>query len=872
MIAPPDRPRAWLPRNIGWLSLVLLPVVMIWPVAFGLSQDPMGLGIGLLTGGRPGWLPGTTNLDLNIGATTQALGHLAAEQWLRFEVPWWNPYNGIGMPLAGEMSPSALFMPFVLLLHFQNGPLLIKMALQMVAGPATYALLRRLGLGVSLSWLGGLMFALSGTYAWLGHAPMMPIAFLPLFLLGIENARAGGFRLIALALALSLTAGFPEMAYVNGLLALAWAMWRWRQSETKARFTRCIALGGGLGLVLAAPAIWSFLHFLLHGSVQNHAVIPFGPPGDPVPAPIYAVWLFPYLLGPLQAFTSADRLGEVAEVLPNLGGYLGLAPLLLVLLSLTGPRLRGLRILLAVWIALCVMKTASVPGVLHALNLIPLIRETIFSRYSLASWHFAAVLLGVLTLSDWQAGGLSRRLIGTATTACLILASVALFLAYPLLSRMSATTPHFSAWPLLSVLWGMTTTAVVVWLLTRKAGPSHMAAMLGLLAVNAAALFCLPMLSGPRDVTIDKPAIAFLQDRIGLQRFFTLGPYLPNYGAYFETAQITHEYLPQPALWEAHIQRALDPSADPIMFRGNYPPTLPGQPTHAAAFVDHLDNFKALGVRYVLTEPGQNPFITTFESLPQRPHAAARNLGPGPGQSMSGKLDPAQMPQGMFGRTLGQVGVEIGTYMGQSDGALAVELCTDTTCAQGRVELAGAADNAVITITLPYPLAIVSRATLTWTLQHEGGTQGVAIWLPESGAAAPRLIFGLHTPHAPPPRIYRDAVMDIYELADAAPYFEAPDGGCQLYPADRRTLRAVCDRPGTLIRRELFFPGWRARVDNIPADIAPYQGIMQQIALPRGETTITFNYAPPLSRSLWLLAAFAALATVPWRRLRTFFF
>lgn len=835
---------------------------MIWPLAFGLSQDPMGLNIGLLTGGHRGWLPGTTNLDLNIGATTQALGHLAAEQWLRGEVPWWNPYNGLGMPLAGEMSASALFLPFVLLLHFQNGPLLIKIALQMVAGPATYGLLGRLGLGVSLSWLGGLMFALNGTYAWLGHAPMMPMAFLPLFLIGIENARSGGFRLIAMALALSIYAGFPETAYLDGLLALVWAVWRWRQSEAKGRFLGCVALGGGLGLLLAGPAIWSFLHVLMHGSVQNHAIHLFVLTSEPASTQIYAVWLFPYLLGPLLAFTSADAKGELGDIWANLGGYLGLAPLLLVLMSLSGTRLRGLRLLLVVWIALCVMRTASVPGVMHAINMIPMIRETIISRYSIVSWQFASVLLGVLALADWQAGAVSRRRVWAAVVGSLGLACLALWLAFPLLWRMSESEPKFPGWPILSVLWGVLSAGAVAWLLMRPARPSRVAAMLGILAVNAATMFCLPMLSGPRGVSIDRAAIAFLQDHVGLQRFFTLGPYLPNYGAYFETAQLTHEYLPQPALWEGYIHKALDPSAHPIMFRGNYPPTPPGQSTHAEEFVAHLANFKALGVRYVLTDPGANPFVTIFASMPPAPHTVPRDLGPG--QSISGEVDPGRVPGGV----IDSVGVEIGTYMGQSDGALAVDLCNGDVCAQGRVELAAATDNAVVTMRLTSTLSIKPGAQLRWTLRHEGGHRGVALWLQGGGAMLPRMVFGLNKTQTPPPRVYRDGVMDIYELADAAPYFEAPNGACRLYPVDRRALRADCDHPSTLVRRELFFSGWRARVNDSPTEIAPYRDVLQQIALPAGETMIRFSYAPPLSRSLWVLAGLAALALLPWRRLR----
>jgi hypothetical protein len=45
------------------------------------------------------------------------------------------------------MQPASLFLPFVLLLHFSSGVVFVSIALQMVAGIATFALLRQLGLG-----------------------------------------------------------------------------------------------------------------------------------------------------------------------------------------------------------------------------------------------------------------------------------------------------------------------------------------------------------------------------------------------------------------------------------------------------------------------------------------------------------------------------------------------------------------------------------------------------------------------------------------------------------------------------------------------------------------------------------------------------
>src|ERR1700733_5482198 len=91
--------RAWL-----ILVLVLLPVIVHVPALFNwISVNPIYWESGLasttpeqsaLLRGFPGWVDG------NAGVTTQALGKLAAEDWLHGTVPWWNPYSGVGLPLA----------------------------------------------------------------------------------------------------------------------------------------------------------------------------------------------------------------------------------------------------------------------------------------------------------------------------------------------------------------------------------------------------------------------------------------------------------------------------------------------------------------------------------------------------------------------------------------------------------------------------------------------------------------------------------------------------------------------------------------------------------------------------------------------------
>ena len=59
-----------------------------------------------------------------------------------------------------------------------------------------------------------------------------------------------------------------------------------------------------------------------------------------------------------------------------------------------------------------------------------------------------------------------------------------------------------------------------------------------LVAGDALVLFAIPQASAPRSVQTDLRPVAFLQRHLGSSRFFTLGPFAPNYGSYFGTAPV----------------------------------------------------------------------------------------------------------------------------------------------------------------------------------------------------------------------------------------------------------------------------------------------------------------------------------------------
>ena len=201
---------------------------------------------------------GRPMIDPNVGYITQALGHRSAVDLLHGHLPWWNYYEGLGQPLAGEMQAASLF-PLTLLFALSSGLLWFHICLEVIAGVSTYFLARRLSIPVVFATAAGMLFALNGTFAWLGNAVLNPIAFLPMLLLGIEMIYDGartrtnkGWYVAALAIALSLYAGFPEVAYLDGIFCVGWAVVRFFSLERDVRLLAAKRVGLA-GLVGGAP-------------------------------------------------------------------------------------------------------------------------------------------------------------------------------------------------------------------------------------------------------------------------------------------------------------------------------------------------------------------------------------------------------------------------------------------------------------------------------------------------------------------------------------------------------------------------------------------------------------------------------------------
>jgi Bacterial membrane protein YfhO len=597
------------------------------------DPNPLGRmsGIGIFSGlfdpnplatwrdvSTPGVLVGLPTIDPSNGQASQALGHLAALDWVHLRLPWWNPYEGTGAPLAGEMQSAALF-PFTILLLIGNGQLYEHLLLELVAGISTYYLLRRLSVGRWASAAGAVAFALNGTFAWYTHAPVNVIPFLPLLLLGIEiafarssAARPGGWWLIAAAVALSIYAGFPETTYMDGLLAVLWFGWRCGCAgrQRLRAFATKAAVGTIVGGLLATPLLVAFVDYTARAELGAHASSAYA--NVHLPHAALPQLVLPYVYGPIWGFGPPNV--ELGTIWGQVGGYLSASLLFFGLLGLISPGRRGLRFVLLAWIVLVVARMYGEPPVLgHVLGVLPGMSRVVFFRYAAPALELPVVVLAALGLDGLLANRIARRRVLCVTAGAVVVLGAATIGAVPLVHRIGEPSPYSRG----SVLWAAAVIAAGTLAAILPSSRARRLLAAGAVCLDALVMFVLPELSAPRRIAIDTAPAAFLQRHLGLSRYFTLGPLGPNYGSYYAIRQLNMTDNPFSSVFYRYVVTRLDPAADPFFFTGT--PVTSG-PTPQQELESHLDGYRAASVRYVVTPPrvrlpqGPSTFTLVFQS------------------------------------------------------------------------------------------------------------------------------------------------------------------------------------------------------------------------------------------------------------------
>lgn len=612
------------------LCIAVLVVIANAPALFSLlSLNPLDLQTKLDPLSLTGVLPGFPTIDPNNGITTQALGHLAALDWLSAHVPWWNQYEGVGTPLAGEMSSAALLLPLVLLLTFSGGVVLFHMVLELIAGVAAYLFVRRLGVGIVAALVAGIAFALNGTFSWLGAAMVNPVAFLPLLLLGIELARSaalrdrrGGWLLISLASAIAVYSGFPETTAIDALFSGFWLLLRIHglQRSVALQFIRKGLVGVVLGLALAAPLIIAFLDYVANGDIGGHGP---GFAGVHLPHSAISMVVLPYVLGPIFGFYRNDPTGTIGAIWSNIGGYTTPAVAALASLaifdSLFQRRDRWLRLGLLLWVILALSVTFGVPILDHVLELVPGISHTAFYRYAPPSWELALIVLAAFGIDDVLHARVTPRAGWTSAlvTSLVVLGSTGI--AFRLIHRLRGAA-HIDLYAGGSALWALGVAVavllVVLWVCRGSVSRGRRGAVLLSLgvAVDVLAMFLVPQFSAPVHASVDTGSVTYLQSHLGEYRFFTLGPIQPDYGSYYGIADANTADLPLPQAWASYVTTSLAPNSNPITFSGTEAND-PAGPSPWQQFVAHFANYEAIGVKYLVA------------ATPTRPTAIPSRLG-----------------------------------------------------------------------------------------------------------------------------------------------------------------------------------------------------------------------------------------------------
>jgi hypothetical protein len=594
-----DRYRRLSPTTKAIALIVLVVLAANGMYVFGLANsDPISWTAGIshhlcrLTCGRPA-------IDPNVGFVTQSLGHEAAMDILHGHFPWWTYTQGLGQPLAGEMQSGALF-PLTLLFAFSSGLMWFHIALEVIAGVSTYFLARRLSLPVFFATFAGILFSLNGTYAWLGNSVLNPVAFMPMAILGVEmvidsasSTKNRGWYILAIGLALSLYAGFPEVAYLDGLFVFGWAVVRIFSVAhvQRLRALRRLVLGGVMGIILALPILVPFDDDLKVGFIGAHTA---GADGS-LALPHFALPTFidPYIYGTLFSNT------KVIVMWGGIGGYFGAGVCALALVGLFGSKKRPLRIFLGAWTLVAMAGTFNFLDFHKLWNLIPVVSRSSFERYSTPGCELAIVMLAAFGLYDFTQSVRAKRL-QTTMAAVMVL----LLVWGVLVSRNLNAGTHFSSRSVHIVWFGLEALPFISVFLLLVFGRLHRwrftPFLLALVVVGESLLlFFVPQAEAPKQITIDYAPIAFLQKHQGQERFLDFAVLYPNWGTYFGLNELSDIDLPFPKAFKNFIETNLRPGLKPgnqFVVKGG----LVGVEELEHSVVNHLRQYEDASVKYLL--------------------------------------------------------------------------------------------------------------------------------------------------------------------------------------------------------------------------------------------------------------------------------
>ena len=77
---------------------------------------------------------------------------------------------------------------------------------------------------------------------------------------------------------------------------------------------------------------------------------------------------------------------------------------------------------------------------------------------------------------------------------------------------------------------------------------------------------------------------------------------------------------------------------------------------------------------------------------------------------------------------------------------------------------------------------------------------------------------------------------------------------------DTAVVEVTATRPALLVLADAYYPGWRAYIDSVPADIVPVYTIFRGVRVEPGEHRVEFRYEPASFRVGLLISVVALIA------------
>lgn len=360
-------------------------------------------------------------IRLDTGASAWAFepwAEVSGRAWHDGEVPLWNPYQGMGTPLAANFQ-SAVFDPLLLPVRLHPSPLTwdISFLLAFCLGAAAmYLFLRQIGLHRLPSFIGTAPFILSGFFfLYSNNHFFRSYLYLPVLLLfahrTVTSRRRHNPIALGFAVAGNLLIGMPEASFfVLGTLALysAYLLAFPPTPTERLRPTLRLAAAAILGLALAAPLLLPGFEYLplsysIHEKGSRIGTLA-------VPAGAVLAWLTPYLLGkpaPMQG----SAFGEPRN-------WVGMASAVSVAAALASARSIGRY---GGWFFAVLGTTVMAKGYgfppLDWVGHLPLLEQTVIPVFALPLVAFCAATLTGIGFQTLLQGSLDLRRFGLVVAA-----------------------------------------------------------------------------------------------------------------------------------------------------------------------------------------------------------------------------------------------------------------------------------------------------------------------------------------------------------------------------------------------------------------------------------------------------------------------